>query len=82
MASDTFIDDSTLINAKYLLETFKEWTERVVNEVTIDPVNLTTETYTVSSVGETVVIFLIIVVLPPLAIIIAGVTVYSRRRHL
>ncbi|HOP11728.1 MAG TPA: Gldg family protein [Oscillospiraceae bacterium] len=81
-ASDTFINDSTLINAKYLLESFKQWTERVVNEVVIDPINLTTETYSVSGFGETVVIFLIIVVLPPVAIIIAGLTVYSRRRHL
>lgn len=82
MASDTFINEGTLINAKYLLETFKEWTERVVNEVTIDPVNLTVETYSVGSFGETVIIFLIMVVLPPVAIIIAGITVFSRRRHL
>lgn len=82
MASDTFINEGTLINAKYLLETFKEWTERVVNEVTIDPVNLTVETYNVGSFGETVIIFLIMVVLPPVAIIIAGITVFSRRRHL
>jgi len=81
-ASDTFINDSTLINAKYLLEAFKEWTERVINEVTIDPLNLTPDTFTVSGVGETVVIFLTMVVLPPVAIIIAGITVFSRRRHL
>jgi len=81
-ASDTFINDGTLVNAKYLLESFKEWTERVVNEVTIDPLNLTVDTYSISGVGETVVIFLLIVVLPPVAVIIAGVTVYSRRRHL
>ena len=81
-ASDTFINDSTLINAKYLLESFKEWTERVINEVTIDPLNLTPDTFTVSSEGETVIIFLTMVVLPPVAIIIAGVTVFSRRRHL
>lgn len=81
-ASDTFINDGTLINAMYLLESFKEWTERVVNEVTIDPLNLTTETYSINGFGETVIIFLIIVVLPPAAVIIAGITVYSRRRHL
>jgi len=81
MASDTFINDGTLINSKYLLEAFKEWTERVINEVTIDPLNLTVETYSIDG-GGTTIIFLTMVVLPPLAVIIAGITVFSRRRHL
>ncbi|MBQ3140847.1 MAG: GldG family protein [Clostridia bacterium] len=81
IASDAAINTGDFINSKYLIQILNAWVDKPVNDVIVEPVDITRPIFALTE-GAAAFAFWFFVVTLPVGTVIAGIVVFVRRRFL
>ena len=78
IASDAAINTGDFINSKYLIQILNAWVDKPVNDVIVEPVDITRPIFALTE-GAAAFAFWFFVVTLPVGTVIAGIVVFVRR---